>query len=169
MHYYPISLEQAPNHLKNAFLASNAIYNFDPLLKYVANKLLRRDPKPIRDRMFKEAFLTLGLKLFMPKDDLFAFYLDCIYLGNNSFGVEAGARIYFAKHVEELTLAEAAALAVLSVGPAEFNPFKNPEILKQKQPYVLKQMLVLSWISEAEYNQAVSQPLVYKSMLNRNK
>ncbi|SHN70322.1 transglycosylase domain-containing protein [Desulfovibrio litoralis] len=174
---YPINQKQIPGYLKNAFLVSDDAHNLDYL--YVSYLNLHRNyPNKVLDE--QRAFLYLALKLFMSKDDILTAYLNNAYFGDNAIGVEAAARIYFAKHVEELTLAEATFLVGL---PSEYlfshKPkrlvkvdLKSPiysERIKQKQLDILKRMLFLDWISEAEYNQAVSQPLVYKSMLNRNK
>ena len=85
-------------------------------------------------------------------------YLNVIYVGPNSYGVQTGAKYYFNKDVSDLSLAECAYLAGINNSPNSYNPFSkdadNTEKIKNRTLTVLQKMLELGYISEDEYNSA---------------
>ncbi|MBO4335478.1 MAG: PBP1A family penicillin-binding protein [Desulfovibrio sp.] len=115
-------------------------------------------------RKMKEAILAYQLEKNLSKDDILSIYLNHIYLGEHAYGVEAAARTYFGKHASDITLAESAVIAGLPKAPSSYNPFRHPKAAKNRQRYVLGRMLELKWITKAEYDQAIDEPLVYWSM-----
>ena len=115
-------------------------------------------------RKIREAILAYDLEKYLTKDQILYIYLNHIYLGNSSYGVEAAARTYFAKHVNELTLAECAVLACLPKAPSANNPFTKPQTTRDRQLWVLGRMLIEGFITKEEHDAAVAQPLVYKTM-----
>jgi penicillin-binding protein 1A len=127
-------------------------------------KSILLSPERSYKRKLKEAILAYRLEKYLTKDEILSIYLTQIYLGAGAYGVEAAARIYFGKHAKELTLAEAAVLAGLPKAPSYYNPYKHPQRAKLRQKYVLNRMLKLRWISEKEYEKAISYPLIYKKM-----
>ncbi len=133
------------------------------ITQQVVKRLLLSSEKSY-ERKIKEAILAYRLEKHLGKDQILYIYLNEIYLGNSSYGVEAAARTYFAKHVNELTLAECAVLAGLPQAPSRNNPFTMPEATKRRQEGVLGRMLEDKHITRAEYDEAIAQPLVYKSM-----
>ena len=116
------------------------------------------------ERKLKEAILAYRLERYLTKDEILTIYLNQIYLGSGAYGVEAAARTYFGKHVNELTLAESAVLAGLPKAPTAFNPYRTPEETKNRQRYVLRRLYELRWISEEDYEKALAEPLVYRGM-----
>lgn len=116
------------------------------------------------ERKIKEAILAYRLERYLSKDEILTIYLNQIYLGAGAYGVEAAARTYFGKHSNELTLAECAILAGLTQSPSKYNPFRHPDQAEARQHYVLGRMLEMQWITQAEYDEAMNQELVYKSM-----
>ncbi len=115
-------------------------------------------------RKMKEAILAMRLEQELSKDQILALYLNYIYLGQHSYGVEAAARTYFGKHASNITLAEACVIAGMPQAPSRYNPFRNPEAAKNRQLEVLKRLRVLEWITEEDYRKAIDEPLVYWSM-----
>ncbi len=115
-------------------------------------------------RKMKEAILATRLEQELSKDQILALYLNYIFLGQHSYGVEAAARTYFGKHAANITLAEAALIAGMPQAPSRYNPFRHPETAKARQMEVLGRLRTLGWISEEEYQNAASEPLVYWSM-----
>jgi len=113
-------------------------------------------------RKFKEMLLASRMEQVWGKEKILHIYLNEIYLGEGSYGVEAAARGYFDKPVEHLTTAEGALLAGLVAGPARFNPFKSEELARQRQLYVLGRMLHAGFISEQEYEKAKQEKLAFK-------
>jgi len=115
-------------------------------------------------RKIKEAILAYKLEKYLSKNEILTIYLNQIYLGEHSYGVEAAARTYFGKHAADITLAESAVIAGLPKAPSSYNPFRHPEEAKSRQMYVLGRLRDLKWITPDEYEQASAEPLVYWSM-----
>ncbi len=115
-------------------------------------------------RKMKEAILAMRLERELSKDQILALYLNYIFLGQHSYGVEAAARTYFGKNAANITLAEAALIAGMPQAPSRYNPFRHPDTAKARQMEVLGRLRSLAWISEEQYQQAAAEPLVYWSM-----
>ncbi|MEM9267466.1 MAG: penicillin-binding protein 1A [Pseudomonadota bacterium] len=112
------------------------------------------------ERKIKEIILAVRLEGTLSKDDILGLYLNEIFLGQNSYGVTAAARTYFAKSLEELTPAEAAYLAILPKAPSTYHPVRQKERALARRAFVLKEMLENGFIDEADYESARAEPLV---------
>jgi len=117
-------------------------------------KVLFLTPDRSFSRKVKEAALALELEKRYSKDRLLELYLNQIYMGHGVFGVEAAARTYFGKSVQELTLGEAALLAALPRSPGNYSPFEHPEVAQRRRAVVLARMREQGYISEAEAKSA---------------
>ena len=111
-------------------------------------------------RKIREALLAIKIERTFSKEKILELYLNQIYLGNGAYGVEAASRVYFGKHVEDLTLEEAALLAGLPKAPSRFNPFVNPDLAKTRRNYVLRRMFEEGYITREEYETAINKPVV---------
>jgi len=127
-------------------------------------KRLLLTPEKSYKRKLKEAILAFRLENYLTKEEILTIYLNQIFLGAHSYGVEAAARMYFARHAKDLTIAQAALLAGLPQAPSRYNPYKNLELAKQRQRYVLEQMHALKWITTAQYQEALNEEVVLESM-----
>ncbi len=127
-------------------------------------KRLLLSPEKSYKRKLKEAILAYRLERYLTKDEILTIYLNQIYLGSKAYGVEAAARTYFGVHVSQLTLAQAALLAGLPQAPSRYNPFHDFSSAKARQKYVLGRMQEVGWITKEQHDQAISEPLVFKSM-----
>jgi penicillin-binding protein 1A len=92
------------------------------------------------ERKIREIILTTQVEHLLSKDEILKLYLNTIYLGRNSWGVEMAARSYFGKSARDLTLAEGALLAGLPKGPSYFSPDRYPERMRERRAYVLARM-----------------------------
>ena len=110
-------------------------------------------------RKAKEALAAVELERQYSKNDIITMYLNLIFYGNRSYGIEAASQTFFEKHASELTLPEAALLAGLPQRPTAYNPTLDLELAKQRQQYVLDQMTKLGYITRAEAKQAWETPL----------
>lgn len=110
-------------------------------------------------RKIKEMMRAIALERQLSKDEILTMYLNVIYLGNNSYGVEAASNLYFNKPVAELTLTEAALIAGITQRPSYYDPLRNPDNAIKKRNTVLSKMYELEKITEEEYNSAVSSDL----------
>ena len=112
-------------------------------------------------RKVKEWWKAYLLECYFSKEEILDMYLNIIYVGPNIYGVGAGSQYYFSKDVQNLTLAECAFLAGINNSPNSYNPFDdetdNTEKIKNRTITVLDKMLELEYITEDEYNTAVSE------------
>ncbi|PKO88299.1 MAG: penicillin-binding protein [Betaproteobacteria bacterium HGW-Betaproteobacteria-10] len=110
-------------------------------------------------RKLTEVVMAYRIESALSKDQILELYMNQIYLGQRTHGFASAARTYFNKPLSDLTLAEAAMLAGIPQNPAKHNPAVNPARAKARQELVLKRLLHLEKITEAQYAEAVSQPL----------
>lgn len=113
-------------------------------------------------RKFNEALLAYKIEQNLSKDQILELYFNQIYLGQRSYGFAIASQVYFGKPVSELTLAESAMLAGLPKAPSAFNPIINPKRAKARQMYILGNMKELGFITQAQYDQAKDEQLVYQ-------
>jgi penicillin-binding protein 1A len=105
-------------------------------------------------RKVREALLARRLENELTKEQILYLYLNNVYLGHHSYGVEAAAENYYRKDVKDLTLAEMALLAGLPQAPSAFSPFTQPEKARKRRQYVLGQMLQKGMITKPEFDEA---------------
>jgi penicillin-binding protein 1A len=105
-------------------------------------------------RKVRELILARRLEAKFSKEDILFLYLNGVYLGHHSYGVQSAAENYFRKNVEDLTLAEAALLAGLPQAPSRYSPFAHPDQAKARRRYVLRRMAEDGYITEEERRQA---------------
>ncbi|MCB9765162.1 MAG: PBP1A family penicillin-binding protein [Alphaproteobacteria bacterium] len=182
---YVVEFDAFPQHLKDAFLAAEDanFYNHggvDPMgivramlrnlskgemaqgastiTQQVARNFLLTSEKKL-SRKIREAILATRIEEAFDKEHILYLYLNQIYLGSGAYGVEAAARIYFDKHVEELTLAESALLAGLPQRPSDYSPHRHWEKARARQGYVLGQMVQKGFITQAESDAARAEDI----------
>lgn len=182
---YYVSLKDIPPHVRQAFISAED-KNFyrhpgvDPvailraLLANIRHREIRQGASTITQqvarnlfltpdrslrRKIREALLALKIEKQFTKDQILEMYLNYIYLGQGAYGVEAASRIYFGKSVKDLTIDEAAILAGLPKAPTRYNPFRNPERVKERRDYVLSRMHEDGYITEEEYRRLIEKPI----------
>mgnify|MGYP002700665520 FL=1 len=168
-----VSLENIPLALKQATLAvedSNFYYHFgiDPkaiFRAFITNlkaghvveggstitqqltKTMFLSRERTLPRKIKEAILAVRLELVFSKDEILELYLNQIYYGHGTYGVEAAARTYFGKSVKELTIAECAMIASLPKAPNNYSPYRNPKKARKRRNHVIRRMADVSFIT----------------------
>jgi penicillin-binding protein 1A len=105
-------------------------------------------------RKIREALLARRLESELTKEQILYLYLNNVYLGHHSYGVQSAAENYFRKDVKDLSLAEMALLAGLPQAPSAFSPFTQPEKARKRRQYVLGQMIQKGMITQAEFDEA---------------
>ncbi|MFN7132896.1 MAG: transglycosylase domain-containing protein, partial [Myxococcales bacterium] len=105
--------------------------------------------KTIR-RKLRELILALRLEKELTKEEILFLYLNNVYLGHHSYGVQSAAENYFRKDVRELTLAEMATLAGLPKAPSAYSPWVRPAQAKERRNYVLRRMAEEKMSTEAD-------------------
>ena len=133
--------------------------------QYVKNVLIspgETAPKTI-ERKLNEAALARQLETKLSKDEILERYLNTVYFGEGAYGIEAAAKTYFGKPARKLKLAEAAMLAGVIRIPEQYDPYKNPEVAKERRNLVLQKMEELGY-ADAE---AVAKAKASKIKLQR--
>lgn len=110
-------------------------------------------------RKLREIILSRELEGLLSKEDILALYLNQIYFGSSAYGIEEAARTYFGKSVRDVDLGEAALLAAIPKNPSHYTPRADREAAKQRQKYVLGQMLEKGWAEESAVKAALAKPV----------
>jgi penicillin-binding protein 1A len=121
------------------------------------NLLIGNEYSPTRK--VKEAALAIRIENAMSKQQILELYLNQIFLGRNAYGIEAAARAYFGKGIDQLTLPEMAYLATLPKAPANYDPDRHADRALERRAYVLREMQANGYITAAQQQAANAAPL----------
>lgn len=105
-------------------------------------------------RKLHELILSLWLELRFTKKQILSIYLNRVYLGSGTYGVQAASEKYFNKKVEELNLYECAVIASLLKAPSRYNPIANKKLSQERASLVLENMAKVKMISRSKANEA---------------
>src|SRR5690625_4728683 len=111
-------------------------------------------------RKLQELLWAIQIERKYSKAEILETYLNEIYLGPGVYGVEAAARYYFNKSVDELTLAESALVAGLAQNAGLHSPYRDPDAARRRRNTVLLRMEELGMITPAESEAARAEPIV---------
>lgn len=203
-----IKLKDVPEHLINAFISieDERFYSHkgvDPIgiakslfdtargrlrggstiAQQLARNLYLSNEKKI-ERKLKEAYLAIKITDSIKREGVLEAYLNRVFLGQHSYGVQSASQGYFSKDVKDLTIAESALLAAIVQSPSNYSLYKtikpenvndessvikdlningqvykavyNPRVL-DRQKYVLKKMYQLKKITKEEYENALNE------------
>lgn len=125
----------------------------------VKNTLLT--PEVTLERKIREAMLAVEITRRYPKDEILTMYLNAIYYGNLSYGIQAAAQTYFAKDVSNLDLSEASLLAGLPQAPAIYDPCQDAASALKRQRTVLDLMLSEKYIDATQADAAQTEMRTY--------
>mgnify|MGYP000872866745 CR=1 FL=1 len=123
-------------------------------------KNLFLSPERTLKRKIQEALLALWLEHRFTKDEILAAYLNRVYLGAGTFGMDAAARTYFGKPATQVDLREAAILAGLLKAPSRYSPTSNPNEAAERARVVLAAMEDAGVITADQRQAALGAPLV---------
>ncbi len=181
----PVPLKSIPDHLKKALIITEdrsfnqhsgidlkgilrAIIRDIKAGKFVEGastitqqlaKTLFLKPRKTLLRKVKEAFLAFQIERRYTKDEILELYLNQVYFGSGTYGVESAARKFFGKSVNDLGLAECALLAGLPKSPSRYSPIADRDLAVKRRNVVLKQMKDTGTITITAYNKAKEAPL----------
>ena len=190
----PIKINKVPQSLEQAFLAAEDIRFYehsgiDPrgivraIYSNIMNKGVAEGGSTITQQLAKNAFLSqdqnlkrkvkeaiLAFKLEQQysKKEILEMYLNQIYFGQGSYGVEAASLQYFGKNVQDLTLAQSAMLAGIPKSPNYYSPMNNFKASKERQELVLEQMFKYHFITQEQMRKAKADKLVITSAERKN-
>lgn len=193
----PVRYEEIPKHLIHAFLAAEDDTFFEhsgisvkglgrALTEIVSDSGTQTGGSTITMQVAKNYFLsserTINRKLTelfiarkieneLSKDEIFTLYVNKIYLGEGTYGIQAAARRYFSKPLNELSIAQMAMIAGLPKAPSAYNPVINPKRAMQRRNWIIGRMLEVGFISQAEHDAAIVEDIglnIYKEKLDHN-
>ncbi|TDH58319.1 transpeptidase-transglycosylase [Dankookia rubra] len=184
--YYapPVPFRQLPPHLVNALVASEdrrfrEHFGIDPqaLGRALLSTLTGRTQggstltqQTLKEVYFKRANVLVRkalaepvlaplLELNLGKEDILFVYLNRVYFGGGAYGIEAAARVYFAKPARDLDLLESAVLVSLLPAPNRLNPHRNPDLARERAYRVIGQMVEQGLLTRTEADVAKGQRL----------
>ncbi len=188
---FPIDIGALPDHVVNAFLAAEDARFFShtgldfhgivralmqnikegtfsqggsTITQQVTRNLLLTKEKKI-SRKVKEAILAYRIEKTLSKKEILGLYLNEIYLGKGSYGIESAAGTYFGKKAKDLNVAEAAFIAGLVANPSKFSQQKNLEASLKRKDLVLARMTKAGFLSDEECQLAAHLPLHFREEL----
>ena len=181
----PVKISQVPKDLQNAFVAveDNRFYEHmgvDPrgimraLWSNVRGQAISEGGSTITQQLAKNAYLTqertmkrkvqevflaLQLERQYTKQEILELYLNQIYFGQGAYGVQAAARTYFGKNVEDLDLNECAMLAGIPKSPNYYSPTSNLQAAEERKAVVLDQMEKYGYINASQASKTKKEEL----------
>ena len=111
------------------------------------------------ERKIREMIVAARIEKTLSKQEILEIYLNAIFLGRSSWGIELAARSYFGKNAKDLTLTEGAFLAGLAKGPSYYNPDRQRVRAQERMAYVLGRMQEDGVITEAQLKDAMALKL----------
>lgn len=180
----PLSLKEMPSYVPQAFVAIEDRrfydhYGIDPqgIGRAVVANVLRRGvaqggstitqqlaknlfltQERTLTRKLQEAMLALWLERKFSKNEILELYLNRVYFGAGSYGIDQASQRYFGKSARQMTVSEAALLAGLVKSPSRLAPTRNFDAAEQRAKIVLAAMSELGFISAANEKIALSKP-----------
>lgn len=175
-----LPLAQIPLNLRNAVMAaedrnfySNKAFSVTGIARALINNLKSGDltgeggstitqqyaktaflsPSRTIQRKIKELVISLKLENSLSKDQILENYLNTIYFGRGSYGVQTASQQYFNRNVDQLSLSQIAVIASILRSPGYYDPSlseENEERLKNRYQYVINGMLEKEWITPEE-------------------
>ncbi|MEK7550279.1 MAG: transglycosylase domain-containing protein [Patescibacteria group bacterium] len=183
----PLDLSEIPDYVKRATIAiedkdfykhrgfsftgiARAIYKISfkrkleggsTITQQLVKNALLTPERTIR-RKLREFLLTIIVEGIYTKDQILEMYLNQIPYGGTAYGIEAASETYFDKSAKDLNLAEAALIAGLTQAPSKYSPFgSRPELARERQKEVLKQMVETKYITSQEADKAGGEELKF--------
>jgi penicillin-binding protein 1A len=109
-------------------------------------------------RKFKEILLALKMERELSKEEILELYLNRTFFGVSAYGIQAAAKQYYDKRVQDLTLAEIATMIGIMPRPNAYNPLQSPELAALERNRVLRRMLDQRMITASEFEEALDSP-----------
>lgn len=122
-------------------------------------KNLFLSPERALTRKIAEALLAMRVERHYDKNKILEMYLNQVYWGNQSYGIEKAARRYFKKAARDLTIGESALLAGLLKAPEGLSPYSYPEAARRRQLEVLGAMVTFGYITDAQRKTAEAEKI----------
>ena len=157
----------------NLFFGGDDKFGGSTITQQLLKNLTGEDSVTVQ-RKVQEILTAQCYEKLYDKDFIMEWYLNTIYLGRGCYGVKSAAAEYFGKELRTLTPAECASLISITNNPSIFNPYSQSVYMwegaerngaernRVRQLNVLNEMKNQGWLTEKEYEEAISQEIVFK-------
>jgi penicillin-binding protein 1A len=116
-------------------------------------------PERTWSRKIKEVLTTIQIERTYSKKEIIEMYLNIMFFGSNAYGIQAAAKKYYSKNVEDLKLEEYAVLIGILNAPTRYNPLNNPDRAIKRCNDVLKNMVETGYLKKLQYDSLSALPL----------
>ncbi len=127
------------------------------ITQQVAGRLFADRSQKTITRKLKELWYAVLLERALTKNEILELYLNQEILGHGTYGVEAASQLYFGHSARDVSVAEAAVLVPLFSAPSRYSPILHPDLAKDRQRYVLDQMVSIGYVSKEEADSSFEQ------------
>ncbi|MBL4740186.1 MAG: PBP1A family penicillin-binding protein [Sneathiella sp.] len=150
----PFSLMRA---MWRNYQAGRVVEGGSTITQQLAKNLFLTPERSIQ-RKIREVLLAFWLETKYSKDEILALYLNRMYFGSGTYGIDAAARKYFSKPAEKLSTVEAAMLAGVLKAPSRYAPTVNLKRSQQRSTVVLRRMQDVGYLTKSEADKFVRNP-----------
>lgn len=119
-------------------------------------------PEVSISRKIEEMVMAQALEKRFSKHQILEYYLNNVYFGHGAYGINAAAKVYFGKSINDTTLLEKATLVGITNNPGIFDPTDNKKNALKRAKLILKQMSTQGYITKEQYDQAVKDDFTAK-------
>ncbi|MBI9105370.1 MAG: PBP1A family penicillin-binding protein [Spirochaetales bacterium] len=137
-------------------IAGNYFSGFSTLTMQVAGAHYADRSEISITRKVKEVWYAFQIEKALTKNEILEIYMNEVYFGHNTYGVESASQFYFGHSAKDITLAESAILVIQLASPASYSPINHPETARNRQIDVLNEMVELGYCSKEEADDSFS-------------
>lgn len=137
-------------------------YGASTITQQLIKNLTNYDDVTVKRKII-EIFRALEVESKYSKQEVITWYLNVIYLGQSSYGVQAAAQTYFNKDLDELSLAQCASIIGITKSPSIYDPYYSVEKNKERQETILYEMYDQGYITHDQYQEAINETLEFAS------
>ncbi len=156
--HWGISLKGILRSIVRDVIARRRVQGASTITQQLARQIFLKPEKTI-SRKIREQLLSIEIERNFSKPEILQYYLNQVYFGEGAYGVQAAARVYFGKSVQDLSLADCALLAGLIRAPRGNNPFTHPDRATKRRAIVLQRMVDEGMLSVKERDVANASPV----------
>ena len=127
------------------------------ITQQVAKNLYFMTEDDFVSRKIAEFLVANDLENNYSKDDVLEFYINTIYFGQSCYGIREASKYYYDKEPKDLTLEEATILAGVPNAPSVYNPVDSPELSKNRQQKVVKDMVQYGFLTQDQANSILNE------------
>ena len=138
-------------------VAGNYFSGFSTLTMQVAGAHYADRTEISLTRKIKEVWYAFQIEKALTKSEILEIYMNEVYFGHGTYGVESASQFYFGHSARDITLAESAILVIQLASPAKYSPINHPDVARDRQLDVLNEMVELGYCTREEADSSFSE------------